>query len=93
VRLTAWLADPDVRLALRVNRFADATWLHQESLEGLLSWGVLAAALEHGVESAVAATYHRAAIRLAEAAREATFQVEKLVVQAAPAEEAMPVPP
>ncbi len=73
---SAWFGEPDMRLALRLNRFEGWTYFHRESFERLLTW----AAVE-GPSSERIDEIRAAAQALSVAAAEASYRVESLVTE------------
>ncbi len=79
-----WLADGDVRAALRVNRWDGAEWFHRESFEELTRWLARADAIERG--QAAQAEALRVARAMRRAAAAAGYRVDRLVHWAARSE-------
>jgi len=73
----AWLAEPDVRLAVRLHRFEGATYVHQESFAALLDWGLLLTALAEGPASPALAEAYQNARALLARGEEVGWKVEE----------------
>jgi glycosidase len=75
----AWLAHPDVRPFIRVNRYEGVEWFHQESFDELLAWMDRLEQLNGGAPDAKAPARRSAlARRLAEAAEASGYRVDRL---------------